>query len=305
MQESIDFLICNYNGGALLKKCIDSVLNLNLTNININVYIYDNASADDSLDSIKTYKLNQITIVEGKDNIGYGNAINKLFDISKSKYILILNPDAELEFDNVEIEDLINKSDDKIIFGFNILNLDGTSQNFLAAEPNYKWIVGGLLRIGFPGIIEPVYKKYFSTSISKTSVNNSDNCVEFVSGCALLMKRTSFLQIGKFNKEYFLYFEDTELLHTAKKEGFCIKKSKLKIRHNASYSFRNSSHLIKVEKYRSALIYFNNTRGYLYSLWIKICIISIAILSLLNPINIFKRKLGMYFMNLIFICVKN
>lgn len=303
MQESIDFLICNYNGGALLKKCIDSILDLDL--ININIYIYDNASTDDSLDPIKNYKLNQITLVEGPDNIGYGNAINKLFDISESKYIFILNPDAELEFDKVELVDLINNCNEKIIFGFNILNIDGSSQNFLATEPNYKWIVGGMLRIGFPGIIEPIYKKYFSASINKTHLYDSDNCVEFVSGCGLLMKRTSFLQIGKFNKEYFLYFEDTELLNTAKKEGFCIKKSKLKIRHNASYSFRNSTNLIKVEKYRSGLIYFNNTRGYFYCLWIKTCMISIAILSLLNPVNIFKRKLGMYFMNVIFICVKN
>lgn len=303
MQESIDFLVCNYNGGDLLKKCIDSILDLDPTNVNI--FIYDNASADDSLDPIKKYKLNQIAILEGKDNIGYGNAINKLFDISKSKYIFILNPDAELEFDKVELEHLINDCAEKNIFGFNILNVDGSSQNFLAAEPNYKWIVGGLLRIGFRGIIEPIYKNYFSSSINNAPVNDSDNCVEFVSGCGLLMKRSSFLQIGKFNKEYFLYFEDTELLHMAKKAGFCIKKSKLKIRHNASYSFRNSSYLIQVEKYRSALIYFSNTRGQLYSLWIKICIISIAILSLLNPINIFKRKLGMYFMNLIFICFKN
>lgn len=303
MKDSIDFLICNYNGGILLRKCIKSILNVNLSNIHI--YVYDNASEDNSLDLIRNFNSDQLTIIKGKINIGYGRAINNLFNISKSNNIFILNPDAELEFNNVEIEDLIKKSDNNFIFGFNILNLDGSNQNFLAAEPNYKWIIGGLLRIGFPGIIEPFYKKYFSTSVSNIPVNDSGNCVDFVSGCALLMKRTSFLQIGKFNKEYFLYFEDTELLHKAKKMGFCIKKSELRIRHNASYSFRNSSHLIKVQKYRSALIYFNNTRGYFYSLFIKTCIITIAIISLFNPINIFKRKLGMYFVNLISICFKN
>jgi len=303
MKQSIDFLICNYNGGALLQRCIDSILNLNLTNINI--FLYDNASVDDSLDVIKNYKLNFIIIVEGESNIGYGKAINYLFDISKSEYIFILNPDAQLEFNKTEIEDLIKNTEVKDIFGFNILNSDGTKQNFLAVEPDYKWIVGGLLRIGFPFVIEPVYQKYFSTAINNEPVSDPNQCVNFVSGCALFMKRVCFFQVGKFNREYFLYFEDTELLYLAKKDGFCIKKSKLNIRLNASYSFKNSSHLIKVEKYRSAIIYFKNTRGYIYYIWIKIWIFLISVLSLLNPINIFKRKLGMYFINLISICFKN
>ena len=73
MKDSIDFLICNYNGGNLLRRCIDSILNLNIQNLDI--YIYDNASIDNSLESIKNYKLNQIKIVEGENNIGYGTSI--------------------------------------------------------------------------------------------------------------------------------------------------------------------------------------------------------------------------------------
>ena len=303
MKDSIDFLICNYNGGNLLRKCIDSILNLNIQNLMI--YIYDNASIDNSLDSIKNYKLNQIKIVEGENNIGYGKAINNLFEISKSEYIFILNPDAELEFDKFEFEDIIKNFEDKNIFGFNILNPDGTNQNFKASEPNYIWIIAGLLRIGFPNIIEPLYKYYFLTATNNITKDYNNKCVDFVPGCALLMNRKSFNQIGKFNKEYFLYFEDTELLHKAKKEGFCIKKSKLKIKHNASYSFRNSSNLIKIEKYRSAFIYFKNTRGYNYYLFVKICVIFFAVLCFLNPANIFRKKLRLYFKNLILISIKN
>ena len=147
MKYSIDFLICNYNGGKLLRRCIDSILNLNIRNLFI--YIYDNASIDNSLESIKNYKLNQIRIVEGQNNIGYGKAINNLFEISKSEYIFILNPDAELEFDKFEFEDSIKNFREKNIFGFNILNPDGTKQNFKASEPNYISLIAGLLRIGF------------------------------------------------------------------------------------------------------------------------------------------------------------
>jgi len=159
MKYSIDFLICNYNGGNLLRRCIDSILNLNIQNLHI--YVYDNASIDNSLDSIKNYNLNQIKIVEGENNIGYGKAINNLYEISKSEYIFILNPDAELEFDKFKFEDIIKNFEDKNIFGFNILNPDGTNQNFKASEPNYIWLIAGLLRIGFPTIIEPLYKYYF------------------------------------------------------------------------------------------------------------------------------------------------
>ena len=305
MIETIDFLICNYNGDLLLKKCIDSIIRLKLTHFKI--YVYDNDSKDESIESIKNYRSEVVSIIEGKDNIGYGKAINRIFDMSNSKYIFILNPDSELEFSRNKLELLMSNFGDKLIFGFDIVNNDGTNQNFLTYEPDYKWIVGGLLRIGFPIVIEPFYRIYFSLLHSKMNNNvaQKSNNLKFVSGCALLMTRESFRQIGKFNEEYFLYFEDTELLFNANKLGFDIEKSELKVKHTASYSFRKASNRIKAEKYKSALIYFKNTRGYIYYLWVKFCLIFFSILSLLNPINIFYRNLGKYFTNLIVITFKN
>ena len=303
LKEHIDFLICNYNGGIPIIKCIETILDLGCENANI--FIYDNASTDFSLDSIKKkFRSIELTIIEGESNIGYGNAINRLFDISTSPYIFILNPDAELQFSAHDLDGIIRECDESTIYGFNILNLNGTLQNFLASEPNYLWVVGGLLRIGFPIIFEPFYSKYFKSHYYDHIIK-PNNQVDFVSGCALLMMRSSFLKIGKFNSKYFLYFEDTELLHTAKKLGFFIRKSSLDIKHEASFSFKNSSALIKVEKYRSALIYFKNTRGYSYALFVRVCVVFISILAVLNPINIFKRKLGRYFGNLIFLKVRN
>lgn len=291
----IDFLICNYNGGALLKKCVNSIVALNLDNYHI--YVYDNASTDNSINELK--KVNNdsnLTIVLDKDNIGYGKAINKLYALSKKEFIFILNPDAELTFNVTELLDLIHESPNNKIFGFNIFNNDGTIQNFIASEPSFKWIIGGLLRSGFPFLMNPFYKFYFK--IMKTE-NKQKKTSSFVSGCALLMSRKIFDKIGKFNEQYFLYFEDTELLYTSNKIGYEIVRSNLGVKHNASYSFKKASNTIKVEKFRSALIYFRNIKGYLSFVMLKFILFSLAILCLLNPLNLFNRNTNDYYMKLI------
>lgn len=302
MEQSIDFLICNYNGGDLLKRCIKSIINGNF--INSNIYIYDNASTDDSLERLEELGSKQYTLIRGLSNIGYGKAINKLFDISGAEYIFILNPDSELEFGNLELSSFLENIGNKEILGFSILNPNGTIQNFEAVEPDFISVIGGLLRVGFPSIIEPFYNYFFAISNKRNNAVEIKECVDFVSGCALLMKRISFLEIGKFNPDYFLYYEDTELMHKAKSVGFCIRKVSLNITHNASYSFKNSSYLIRIEKYRSAFIYFQNTKGLHYSLIIRLGVILVSLLSLFNVYNIFKRRLGLYFLTLILMSVR-
>ncbi|BFG70361.1 glycosyltransferase family 2 protein [Sediminibacterium sp. KACHI17] len=301
---AIDFLICNYNGGDLLRSAVQSILALELDEFN--VYIYDNASSDSSIKLIEELNSNKIHIVHGETNIGYGKAINHIYKISKSQYIFILNPDSELVFSGNELLQLASNTSDRNVYGFDIYNNDNTPQNFITSEPSYSWVVGGLLRTSFPIIFELLYKQYFffHNKRQESEIENNKGG-RFVSGCALLFTRNGFQKLGLFNEQYFLYFEDTELLLTAWKNDFIISQSPLKVIHNASYSFRKADNKIKVEKYRSALIYFRNNRGLVYYSWVKFLIIFIAFLALINPLNIFYRKTSDYYINLIKISINN
>lgn len=275
----IDFLICNYNSGKDLYKCISS-LKRGLGE-NCNIYVFDNNSRDDSILFLKEANFSKVVIIENDSNIGYGKAINKLTTLSFSEYLFILNPDAEIlfTFDELKRQFAILES---TIVGFNIVNQDGSSQNFLPIIPGLSWVVGSLIRILMPNFSRRFYDLYFQ--YKKTLVEKTAKSEQLISGCALFLKRETFNRVGGFNESYFLYFEDTEFLINAVKFKYKLLKSKLQVRHRASSSFDTSEAKIKVEKYKSAIIFFRNNNSMASSLVCRFLIFFFSIIGLFKSL---------------------
>ena len=89
----IDVGIINYNGGDELTACVKSLL---AQTEPVRVFVYDNASADDSIRNLKAQGLD-CTIIESKKNLGYAGACNGLLDNMDSDIQVLCNMD--LEFD--------------------------------------------------------------------------------------------------------------------------------------------------------------------------------------------------------------
>ncbi len=116
MQSLVSIVIINYNTKHLLKGCIDSLLAQNYKNIEI--FLIDNNSPDQSCEyAIKEYSKNgtrhsshghphspenKITFVCNKDNIGYAPAGNQGINLSKGKYVMLMNPDILFAPDYLE-----------------------------------------------------------------------------------------------------------------------------------------------------------------------------------------------------------
>ena len=60
----VSFIIVNYNGRKYLKKCFDSILNLNYPKNKLEIIMVDNGSRDDSVDFVrKNYPIILLKIV--------------------------------------------------------------------------------------------------------------------------------------------------------------------------------------------------------------------------------------------------
>jgi len=292
----IDFLICNYNTGSLIEKCINSILNLNNKELDINIYVYDNNSFDESLDYLQNINNKKIKILFDNLNLGYGKAINNLFNVSTADYIFILNPDTLIKFDSIQLIKLLSKDDSNTkIFGFKIHTPGQEVQQHLVFEPGLFWLFISILRKGYPVFLDIFYNFYFN--LVKLLKDKQDST--FLSGCALLMNRNIFKSLNGFNEKYFLYFEDTELLLNAKKQGIILIETDLIIEHNSSFSVKKSNNKIKTEIYKSALIYFKSNFNSIKYFYGKILIVIASIICVCNPINIFSRKNSKYFLELL------
>jgi GT2 family glycosyltransferase len=86
--------IANYNGIQTIDDCIDSVLSQDFE-LPVEIIIHDDASTDTSVEHIKENYPDIELLISG-ENKGFCISNNRMAEIAKGKYILLLNNDAAL-----------------------------------------------------------------------------------------------------------------------------------------------------------------------------------------------------------------
>lgn len=92
-KPKISIIIINFNGEAFLEQCLESIAYQAYDSKEI--FCIDNASTDGSKAIIQKYP--QVKLIKNKENLGYSKAANQGIRMSKSDYVMIMNPDAILE----------------------------------------------------------------------------------------------------------------------------------------------------------------------------------------------------------------
>ena len=90
----VSIIIVNYNTRDLTLQCLRSVYE-KTKNLEFEMIVVDNASSDDSVESIKK-QFPQVRVVESSENLGFGRANNLGLGIATGRNILFLNSDTEL-----------------------------------------------------------------------------------------------------------------------------------------------------------------------------------------------------------------
>ena len=103
---STSVIIVTYNSQQVLKDNLSSLLENNT----VEVVVVDNNSSDRTVAIVKNFP--NITLIENKENIGFGSANNIGARKSSGDYILFLNPDTVVEKGSVT--DLANYLDQNI-----------------------------------------------------------------------------------------------------------------------------------------------------------------------------------------------
>ena len=89
MNKKVSIIIVNFNSGPYLNRCLESISQQ--TYQNLEIIIIDNASQDNSLESIPPET--RIKVIRNEDNIGFAAGQNQGFKLAKGKYLMALNFD--------------------------------------------------------------------------------------------------------------------------------------------------------------------------------------------------------------------
>ncbi|KOR31254.1 glycosyl transferase [Achromatium sp. WMS2] len=93
--------IANYNGVNVLAECLDSVFNQDCE-IDIEIIIHDDASTDGSVAWIKQ-NYPTVKLLASTKNVGFCVSNNRMVEIARGQFILLLNNDAALHPDAVRL----------------------------------------------------------------------------------------------------------------------------------------------------------------------------------------------------------
>lgn len=212
----ISVIIVSYNTSELTRNCLKSVYDKTI-DVDFEIIVIDNNSVDDSVKMIET-EFPEVKIISNKDNLGFGKANNQGIEKSNAKYIFLLNSDTILINNAIKILfDFMEKdtNNDVACCGGALYNNNLTNQISYGRFPTIKSL---LYYYTLAKIYPETYKdKYFMAGILK---NDNPIVVDYVTGADMLIRKSVLDKTGFFDKDFFLYFEETELCSRFIKSGY-------------------------------------------------------------------------------------
>lgn len=190
---SISVLIVNYNTEAYLSHCLASLLQQ--TGIQLQVIVVDNCSQQAEQIRLQQYASQQITIIQSEVNLGFGRANNLAADSATGEYLLILNPDTRLL-------------------------MPDTLQRMIATMANSGHaMLSPLIDEPEKGKhVTPRYKYPAQKYCKHTKFSALKGEIAWVLGACMLIKRSDYMHIGGFDRDFFMYGEDTDLCLRIRKQ---------------------------------------------------------------------------------------
>lgn len=149
------------------------------------VIVVDNASEDDTVSNVQQF-LPHATLIINNNNVGFGGANNIGIAQANTSHVLLLNPDCLPDPTLYEqLAAAIDSFPEAAIIAPQIIRRDGS------LEVSYR----------FP--------KTHWKSLGQGA--EGPCCVGFASGAALLLNKKTMFEVGYFDENFFLYYEDEDL----------------------------------------------------------------------------------------------
>ncbi len=214
----ISIIIVNYNVKEFVKNLLFS-LNKALKNYSSEIIIIDNASSDGSVKDIQE-KFPYAKVIANEKNVGFGKANNQGLEISKGKYIVLLNPDTIVREDTfLKLIEFIEANKEVGMTTCKVLNPDGTLQ--LACRRGFPgpWTsftkITGLSNL-FPN--SKLFSRYNLTFLDENKANE----VDAISGSFMMFTREVYEKVGGFDPQFFMYGEDLDLCYRVQSAGYKV-----------------------------------------------------------------------------------
>jgi GT2 family glycosyltransferase len=211
-EAACSIVIVAYHSAALLPACLASIP------AECPVIVVDNASPDDSAD-VALAARPSARVIRAPRNLGFGPGANLGFAEVSTEFGLLLNCDATLEADTIAgLIAAARRYPEAALLAPEILADEGHMQ--FGHDLPFRRLRGA--------VVEP----------------EGDACCWYVGGSAMFLRMSALRQLGGFDPEIFLYFEDDDLCLRLRAAGHAlVHVAGIRVRHAGGASSAPSPRL--------------------------------------------------------------
>jgi GT2 family glycosyltransferase len=163
----------------------------------------------------KLRRLDGVSMRRWGRNRGFARAVNEGVRLSRSQWVLLLNPDITVQNAFLDrLQELIDRLDREEprtgIVGLGLRDTTGRRQPSTGPFPT---LLGTLARLLLP-------RRWRKHDLALLK----DRAIDWVTGCCLLVRRQVLDELEGLNPDFFLYYEDVDLCRRARQHGWEVRQ---------------------------------------------------------------------------------
>lgn len=214
MTPRLSVVIVNFNGRGHLENCLAS-LSAHPAATSHEVFVVDNASTDGSAAIVETFP--SVRLVQLPNNVGFSAGNNAGIRATKSELVMLLNNDTVVP--PGAIDRLVARLDahpEAAIAGPRLV--DGERHAELSFGPMISPV--GELRQKIVTRLHARGVGLIERWVERTT--RREQCVDWVSGACLLVRRPVAEDVGLLDERFFLYTEDVDFCASVRAKGWKV-----------------------------------------------------------------------------------
>lgn len=251
MDKRTAIILLNWNSYEHTANCIASLQQV--TPANFDVIVVDNGSEDGS-GTLLQQNFAHIKYIQAPTNLGFAGGNNKGFEYAIAHgyaYALMLNNDTFVEPNFLEL--LTNYMDAHA-------NVGAIQPKIFFNNNRQKIWNGGSYFLSWLGW---TYSKNYMRTAGPAQNNFAE--VDWITGCALLVRTSIVQQIGALNDHFFIYYEDVDFSFRIRQAGYkLIFHPQSIIYHIAGMA--NKAKVKGKEGYANPYVHYLNFRNHIWVL---------------------------------------
>lgn len=210
-RPTIAVVVVTYESAAVIERCLDS-LRAAAPRRGTDIRVVDNASSDDTVAKAAAF-VGEDHVVRRRENGGFAAGVNAVLTGFQGEYLAVINPDLVVPPGALDaLADALDADARAGLVGPRVVDPAGRP------EESTGW---------FPTLErERAHALYLDHLVGREGRRRhlpaGGGPVDWLSGCAWMLRGDAIRAIGPLDEQYFLYFEDVDYCHRLHDGGWRV-----------------------------------------------------------------------------------